>query len=304
MAYIQSFVDNFESTMASESFDDPVTGYPSIVDVGSFVDFFLVNEIAKNIDAYRLSTYLFKDKDSNDPRLHAGPVWDFNIAFGNANYNFGDVPTGLQVAYEDPGDFPPPFWWNKMAESGPFQDALALRWAELREGVLHPDSLADWVDATAALLDEAQARNFQRWPVLGEFVWPNVDGYENRTTYASEVAYIKQWLIDRGDALNAAFPVDAAEAPEHTSSLQLSALGPNPVRALSRISVTLSEPQTVLLDVYDVRGRRVARLHDGALPIGSTAFTVDTRSMSAGLYLVRAAGETSWATQRLTVLER
>ncbi|MEO0560207.1 MAG: CotH kinase family protein [Bacteroidota bacterium] len=304
VAYIQSFIDDFESTMASETFDDPATGYPSIVDLGSFVDFFLVNEIAKNIDAYRLSTYLHKDKDSIDPRLHAGPVWDFNIAFGNANYSFGDDPTGLQVAYEDLGDFPTPFWWNKMAESDPFQDALALRWEELRAGVLHPDSLAEWVDATAARLDEAQARNFERWPVLGEFVWPNTDGFESRTTYASEVSYLKQWLQNRGAALDAAFPVDAGDAPESASSLQLSMLGPNPAHESARLSITLATPQSVILDVFDVQGRRVARLHEGALPIGSTAFTLETESLSAGLYLVRALGEQSARTERLMVLGR
>ncbi|GAB5536998.1 MAG: CotH kinase family protein [Rubricoccaceae bacterium] len=304
VAYIQSFIEDFETTMDSETFDDPVTGYPSIVDLGSFVDFFLVNEIAKNVDGYRLSTYLHKDKDSNDPLLHAGPVWDFNIAFGNANYNFGDEPEGLHVTLEDSGDYPIAFWWNKMAQSDPFQDALALRWAELREGVLHPDSLTDWVDDTATLLDEAQARNFERWPVLGEFVWPNVDGFETRTTYASEVAQLKQWLQDRGEALNAVFPVDAAEAPQTTSSLRVSTLGPNPARGTSRISVALASPQSVTLDVFDLRGRHVARLHDGMLPIGATSFTLDTHSLSAGLYLIRAVGEQSAATERLMVMGR
>ena len=303
IAYIQSFIERFESTMDSETFDDAATGFPSIVDLGSFVDFFLVTEIAKNVDGYRLSTYLHKDKDSNDPRLHAGPVWDFNIAFGNANYNFGDVPTGLHVAYEDQGDYPIAFWWNKMVQSDPFQDALALRWAELRQGVLHPDSLAEWVDDTASLLDEAQTRNFQRWPILGEFVWPNVDGYENRTTYASEVDQLKQWLEDRGNALNAVFPVDADEPPQPTSSLQL-VLGPNPAKSESRVSIILDTPQAVTLDVFDIQGRQVARLHEGNLPLGTTAIALDTQMLGAGLYLVRAVGETITATERLMVIGR
>jgi len=304
VAYIQTFIDDFETTMDSESFDDPTTGYPSIVDMGSFVDFFLVNEIAKNIDGYRLSTYFHKNKDSIDPLLHAGPVWDFNIAFGNVNYNEGDVTTGLQVELQDLGDFPMPFWWNKMAQSDPFQDALAIRWAELREGVLHPDSLTAWVDDTAAQLDEAQARNFERWPVLGEYVWPNPDGVENRTTYASELDYLKTWLVDRGTVLNTIIPVDAASGPTSASSLRLSTLRPNPARQTSRISLALDAPQTITLDVFDVQGRRVARLHEGALPMGTRSFTLDTRSLSTGLYLIRAVGETSVATQQLMVLGR
>ena len=63
----------------------------------SFIDFTLLNELAKNVDGYRISTYLHKDRDDIDPLLHAGPIWDFNIAFGNANYCNAEQPYGWQI---------------------------------------------------------------------------------------------------------------------------------------------------------------------------------------------------------------
>ena len=64
--YIQNYIDDFENIMLSSNYADSITGYPSIMNVESFVDFILVQELAKNVDAHRLSTYIYKDKDSID----------------------------------------------------------------------------------------------------------------------------------------------------------------------------------------------------------------------------------------------
>ncbi len=86
-AYIQGVVAAFEDMMDSDQFADPVNGYARYIDVGSAVDFFLLNEVSRNVDGYRLSTFLYKDKDSvGDGKLVFGPIWDFNLGFGNADY--------------------------------------------------------------------------------------------------------------------------------------------------------------------------------------------------------------------------
>ena len=53
------------------------------------------------------------------------------------------------------------------------------------------------IDATAQLLEAAQRRNFERWPVLGEYVWPNDHGFEERNTYSDEITYLKEWIVQR-----------------------------------------------------------------------------------------------------------
>jgi subtilisin-like proprotein convertase family protein len=92
--YIQNYVDSFENALASPTFNDPINGYAKYINVLSFVDLFLINEVAKNVDGYRISTYLHKKKITDDGKLYAGPVWDYDIAFRNANYCEGELFTG------------------------------------------------------------------------------------------------------------------------------------------------------------------------------------------------------------------
>ncbi|MDQ3108984.1 MAG: CotH kinase family protein, partial [Bacteroidota bacterium] len=80
--YIQMYVDSFETALSGPNFADTAIGYAHYIDVNSFIDYFLVDEMAKNVDGYRLSTYLYKDKRSNGGKLTIGPTWDFDIAWG------------------------------------------------------------------------------------------------------------------------------------------------------------------------------------------------------------------------------
>lgn len=165
----------------------------SFVDLDSVVDYIIANEIAKNIDAYRISFFLHRP-EAGAP-IHAGPVWDFNIAFGNADYGAAARPAGLHYEDPPPSDaFPIPSWWSRVVESEPFQARVRSRWTELRAGPLATDALLAWIDATAEQLDAAQTRNFERWPILDRDIWPNahVGG-----SYAAEVDYLRSWLTER-----------------------------------------------------------------------------------------------------------
>ena len=84
--YIINYIHDFEAIMLDQNYADYETGYPSTLDISSFVDFILLQELPKNVDAYRLSTYLYKDKESINNKLHAGPIWDINHGFGNCDY--------------------------------------------------------------------------------------------------------------------------------------------------------------------------------------------------------------------------
>ena len=88
-AYIQNYVDTVEQVIQSEGFADPKTGYARYIDVPSFVDYFIHTELSLNADGYKRSAYFYKEKQSADGsggKLVAGPVWDYNLAYGNANY--------------------------------------------------------------------------------------------------------------------------------------------------------------------------------------------------------------------------
>jgi len=199
--YIQDFIFRFEKTMLGPDFQDAQQGYRPLVDLDSFVDYFILNEISRNVDGYRLSAYLYKDKDSDDPRLHAGPIWDFNLAFGNADYYEAFSPQGWQVyinhnaqfvSWDDP--FQVPFWWEKFMTDSIFVKHVVRRWRDLRGNLLSQERLFALIDSYADTLNEAQQRNFERWPVLGKYVWPN---YFIGHTYGEEIAYLKNWLAQR-----------------------------------------------------------------------------------------------------------
>ncbi|MDC0303631.1 CotH kinase family protein [Flavobacteriales bacterium] len=191
--YIQGFIYDWEQSLIDPTFDEPENGYRKYVDVNSFIDFFIIQELTKNVDGYRLSTYLNKQRDSRGGKLQAGPAWDFNITLGNADYCDGgetdnwalDFPCDLSVI---------PFWWHRMNQDSVYWNQVQCRWAELRSGLFSWSTISNQIDANVNLLDDATTRNFERWDILNTHVWPNnfIGG-----SYTSEISYLKQWLLNR-----------------------------------------------------------------------------------------------------------
>ena len=193
--HLQSAVTAFEETMAGADWDDPDDGYADHLDVGSFVDYFLVTELSRNVDGYRISAYFHKDHIRDGGRIHAGPAWDFDIAFGNADYYGGAETVGWQVDLPLRGrDHPIPAWWPRLVREPQFRATTAERWAALRRGPFHPDSVDAAIDVLLAELAGAPARNFARWPVLGRTVWPNPAPV---SSHAAAVADLRAWVRER-----------------------------------------------------------------------------------------------------------
>ncbi len=195
-AYIQQYIHDFESALMAADFADPTTGYRQYVDIESFVDFFLLNELAHNPDAYRLSTFMHKDRGG---KLKMGPIWDFNIAFGNVDYCGAWFTNDWAYRFNDycPGDlWQVPFWWKRLLEDPSFVNALKTRWNTLRQGAFSFSFIESLMLASRTRLEEAGAltRNFNRWPILGTYIWPN---YYVGQTYDEEYEYLKQWISDR-----------------------------------------------------------------------------------------------------------
>jgi hypothetical protein len=195
--YIHDYLDSFELALNGPAFADSLLGFPYFADGLTFIDFFIMNELTKNVDAYRASTFLYKDKASNGGKLKMGPLWDFNISLGNANYCNGASVSGWGKDFNSicgtHGNLVP-FWWNKLEQDAAYVTLRKCRWDYLRQNALHTDTLMSYIDNMALHLDEAQQRNFTRWPTLGNYVWPN-DFIGN--TYQEEINYFKTWLTNR-----------------------------------------------------------------------------------------------------------
>lgn len=195
-AYISSYVTDFEAALASDTFTDPDIGYPAYIDTESFIDFFLLNELSNNVDGYRISTWLTKDKNE---KLKMGPIWDFNLAFGNANYCSGAETNVWAYRFNERCSndiWQVPFWWQRLMEDPAFVTQLQNRWTTLRSSTFSEGNITASIDSYVLSLETSGAsqNNFVTWDVLGTFVWPN--DFVG-TTYKSEVDYLKEWIDAR-----------------------------------------------------------------------------------------------------------
>ncbi|MBN2487377.1 MAG: CotH kinase family protein [Bacteroidales bacterium] len=193
--YIKNYVTDFEDALYGATFKDPAIGYRAFINVQSFVDHYIVNELSRNVDGYRLSAFFYKDKDSKGGKITMGPLWDFNLGFGNADYYDGANANGWVAdgvgSYDN---FQIPFWWQRLREDPFFDAQLKIRWTQLRAKEYSNENIEGFIDSCAALLSSAQQRNFQRFQVLGSYVWPNA--YIGNT-YSNEINYLKDWIADR-----------------------------------------------------------------------------------------------------------
>lgn len=162
--YIQSYIHNFETALLTDDFSTQGRTYTDYIDLASFVDFFILNEVCRNVDGYRLSTYLFKDRGG---KLNMGPVWDLNIG-----YDSGDrVPEDDWVInynqFVDRDAWMMPFWWPRLLEDPLFRAAVKERWNELRAGTMSTVELLNMVEQASVYLQENGAiqRNFTLWGV-------------------------------------------------------------------------------------------------------------------------------------------
>lgn len=258
--YIRTYVTNFEKALIGNNFRNPAVGYENFIDQASFVDFFISNEISKNVDGYRLSTFFYKQRNSEGGKMAMGPLWDFNLAWGNSNYCQGSEISGWEIDFNNfcGGDnWVNPFWWNRMVRDDPdFANALKCRWEALRQGPLHTDSMMVYVDAQAGLLAESQVRNFERWPILGTYVWPN--NFVG-PSYASEVDYMKDWIRDRMNWMDANMFGTCASTMsiEATGISQGVSFYPNPAHDMLTFEVNDLKGKATLI-FYNALGQKLA----------------------------------------------
>ncbi|MEY3425428.1 MAG: hypothetical protein RL679_786 [Bacteroidota bacterium] len=194
--YIEDFITDWETALAGPNFANPISGYKAYIDEQSFIDFMLVNEISKNVDGYRISTFLHKNRLSEGGKLVAGPLWDFNLGWGNANYCQGGQTTGWEINFNTicGGGLDNPFWWNRLLEDPNYANAVKCRWLTLRETILSDAVLTNYIDSLAAVLTVPASRNYTKWPILGTYVWPN--NFVGNT-YQEEIGYLKSWMQSR-----------------------------------------------------------------------------------------------------------
>ena len=276
--HIKTYVNNWETALKSVNFANPQIGFRAYSDELSFIDFFIMNELSKNVDGYRISTFLHKKRVSEGGKIHAGPLWDFNLGWGNANYCQGGQTSGWEINFnsvcQGNGANMNPFWLNRMLQDPVFANNLKCRWSDLRTSILSDEHLMNYIDSLGAILEEPAQRNYDRWPILGVYVWPN--NYIGNT-YQEELTYMKNWILARASWMDANMFGTCSSLSIDSPDTELKII-PNPTHDL--ITISGISPETNL-ELRDFSGK-IVRI----IPIHQSNTTVDLSDLANGIYFI------------------
>ena len=161
--YIHGVFTNLAS-VANQHNTSAASGIPSVIDIPSFVDFMMIAEFSSNVDVYSLSTFFHKDRMG---KLRAGPVWDYNLAYGYDAFGNRSKYDVWQFNNQDNNG---PKFWKDLFDTDLFRCYLAKRWFELTEPrqPLNYDFVCSRIDEIDAWIAEAVARDNQRWHQMNQ----------------------------------------------------------------------------------------------------------------------------------------
>jgi hypothetical protein len=188
--YIQTFHDSLHAT--------PLGDYAQYIDVPSFVDYLILNELTRNVDAYVRSAYYHKQRnDPTDPavgKLKAGPLWDYNFSLAVGGAGTIDPMGGWQFE----GTRNVNNWYPKLTSDPAFMALVKTRWAALRQDLFSDASLDARITMLAAPLTNAAVRDFAKWPV--STVYPNAMGFVRGPTvptWAEQIQALRTYVTAR-----------------------------------------------------------------------------------------------------------
>ena len=179
--YIKNMIHGFEDALFSDDFKSQTQGYAAHIDLESFIDWYLISEITKNVDSQSFSSmYLHLIPGE---RIKMGPLWDFDLSFGNVDYADSQYAAGFWVKYHP--------WYDRLFEDPNFVQLVNMRFSYFME---NQDFILSKIEIYAEQLRWAQKENDDKWQTLGIYVWPNPVVFD---TYQEEVEHLKNWYINR-----------------------------------------------------------------------------------------------------------
>ena len=179
--YITDFMSKADSVLYSDNFTDPDNGWQKYFDMDSFVDWYLINEITKNNDALMYSSCYMNLKRGE--KIKMGPLWDFDLAMGNLDYNVTCYYDGLWIRYAE--------WISRMFDDPVFVSKVKERFDYFYG---RKDDILRTINDNAQYLRYAVKENENRWHTFYEYTWPNYDIWGN---YQNEIQSMKEWLNSR-----------------------------------------------------------------------------------------------------------
>lgn len=227
--YIKSVFDVFSVSAGSHNTALDF-GYPTIIDVPSFIDFMLLNELASNADGYQFSTFFHKDRGG---KLRAGPIWDFNLTYGNDLFFWNYDRSKTYVWQFSNSDNEGSRFWRDLFYDAQFRCYLAKRWNQLIQPgqPFHQDQINAYIDSVVVLIQEAKTREHQKWNTI-----PN---------HALEIATMKTWLTNRIAWMTANLGGYEACSNVAVPSLVISQINYNPQAVTTPVAFTSNDQEFI-----------------------------------------------------------
>ncbi len=297
--YIVNYVDSFESKMKYHNLYDTVNGYRQYIDIPSFIDQQLLQELGRNVDAYRASTYFHKDRGG---KLKGGPIWDFNEAYGNVNYDTAWDYNEWQ--WNEPCPYPGynPFWWKKLTTDTTYFNDMRCRYSNLRLTTFDTSHIMGLIDSLAGVFTIPAVQHYKRWPVLGVYLWPE---YYYGSTYNDDVTFMKTWIRHRIHFMDSVLfnpsCIDTATTPP-----SLGVVGTNPENKITiypnptdnDVYITASLPVN-RITIVNMLGQQVYET-----TVRDTRYDISLRQyhLSSGIYTISVYSDKGMITRRKIVL--
>jgi len=250
--YIQNLVGDFEDALWSNDFEDPILGYRPYINTRSFIDYFIVNEFARNVDGFKKSRNFYKDKSSKDSLIYAGPVWDFDWAYKDHSSSMING-SGWRHDYSGPTDVKPPGWYIRLLQDTTFANELNCRYFNLRNTILDTTNIFSFIDSLSSMVSEPQNRHYTRWPILGINVGTPEIGNQP-TSYSGEIIKFKSWINERLIWLDANMPGNCPNVSVSENKKTYVVTYPNPSSDIVNI---YSEALLKNIKLFDNVGRLI-----------------------------------------------
>ena len=289
--YIQNFIADYEDALYGSNFAHPSLGYRAFIDVPSFIDYFIVNEVCRNGDGFKKSRFFSKDKDKVDgtvKKLKAGPVWDFDWAEKDM---WGGSEDGSQFMYgECDQDVNAPGWYIRLLQDTLFANELRCRYDDLRRSILKESYIDAKIDSVALAVNESQAWHYQTWGHLGSATGtPEVQAPSQ--TYAEEVQRLKDWFHRRLIWLDANMPgtlngCSMMGIQDLVNSHKITAY-PNPFASIITVEWTQGDLTGAQLAIRDGSGRTIKTQEITNDSVYDKSLTItDLHDLSGGVYFI------------------
>ena len=192
MSFIRNFITSFGNALYDDSrFTNRTNGFRAYIHTPSWIDHHLLNVLAFNVDALRLSAYFYKERSG---LLHFGPLWDFDRALGSTDGRDANPRVWRSSSGDGGTDFFNYTWWDRLFRDPDFFQDYVDRYQQLRKDQFSTTNLWRLIDNLTSQVRSAQPREVSRWGVS-----------PRGGSYQSEVNLMRTWISNRTEFMDRQF---------------------------------------------------------------------------------------------------